>query len=377
MLDYGLLRVIWWLLLGVLLTGFAVMDGFDFGVGMLLPFIAKKDEERRVVINTVGPIWEGNQVWLILGAGAIFAAWPAVYAVSFSGFYFGMLLVLAGLIIRPVAFKYRSKMPSALWRRSWDWGLFIGGFVPALVFGIAVGNVLQGAPFRFDATLRMFYSGDFFGLLNPFALFCGLVSIVMLLMHGGVFANLKTQGNVQRRAVVATRVSALLFILAFAVGGWWIAKGVYGFNLMAPVLHNGPSNPLHKAVNVSLGGWMTHYAAHPWIWLFPVLAFVAALSTFFLVARRELLAFVSSGLAVVGVMGTVGATLFPFILPSSTMPNDSLLVWDASSSQTTLQNMLIAAVIFMPIIIIYTSWVYRVMRGKVTHDIINKEHNAY
>jgi cytochrome d ubiquinol oxidase subunit II len=174
LIDYGTLKLIWWLLLGVLLIGFAVTDGFDMGVTALLPFVARTDVERRIAINTIGPVWEGNQVWLILGGGAIFAAWPPLYAVSFSGFYLAMFLVLAALILRPVAFKYRSKRDDPRWRSIWDWALFVGGFVPALIFGVAVGNVLQGVPFRLDQDLRIFYEGSFLGLLNPFAMLCGL-----------------------------------------------------------------------------------------------------------------------------------------------------------------------------------------------------------
>ena len=163
LLDYPTLRVIWWALMGVLLIGFALTDGFDLGVAALLPFVGRTDAERRQVINTIGPTWEGNQVWFILGGGAIFAAWPMVYAVSFSGFYLAMFLVLSALILRPVGFKYRSKRPDPRWRAFWDWGLFVGGFVPALVFGVAVGNVLQGVPFRLDSDLRYFYEGPFLG----------------------------------------------------------------------------------------------------------------------------------------------------------------------------------------------------------------------
>src|SRR5579863_5185627 len=165
--SYEILRLIWWALLGVLLIGFAIMDGFDLGAAILLPFVGRTDAERRVAINTVGPVWEGNQVWLILGGGAIFAAWPPLYAVAFSGFYLAMFLVLCALILRPAGFKYRSKVSNPAWRRVWDWALFVGGLVPALIFGVAFGNVLRGVPFRFDDTLRMTYEGTLFGLLNP------------------------------------------------------------------------------------------------------------------------------------------------------------------------------------------------------------------
>src|SRR5208283_4606085 len=191
---YATLRLIWWVLLGVLLIGFAVTDGFDMGVGALLPFVAKKDIERRVTINTVGPVWEGNQVWFILGGGAIFAAWPALYAASFSGFYLAMFLVLAALILRPVGFKYRSKIESPVWRGFWDWALFIGGVVPALVFGVAFGNLFEGVPFGFDADLRFHSTITLISLLNPFALVVGLVSLSMIVLHGAVWLNLKTEG---------------------------------------------------------------------------------------------------------------------------------------------------------------------------------------
>ena len=214
MSEYEFFRLLWWAVLGVLLIGIAVMDGFDMGSAILLPFVAKRDIERRVVINTVGPVWEGNQVWLILGGGAIFAAWPAIYAVAFSGFYLAMLLLLMALILRPVGFKYRSKIEDARWREVWDWALFVGGLVPALVFGVAFGNVLQGVPFRFDDTLRMTYDGNLFGLFNPFALLSGLVSVAMLTMHGATWLAVKTEGEVRERAqrfgTIAALATALL-----------------------------------------------------------------------------------------------------------------------------------------------------------------------
>src|SRR5450631_3014377 len=222
MLDYQTLRIIWWLLLGILLIGFAVMDGFDLGVGMLLPFIGRSDTERRVVINTIGPVWEGNQVWLILGGGAIFAAWPALYAASFSGFYLAMMLVLGALILRPVGFKFRSKMPGARWRASWDWALFAGGAVPALVFGVAMGNLVEGVPFSFDSELRATYAFGLFDLLNPFALLCGMVSIAMLLTHGAVYLSVKSDGAVARRARAISRFAALAWLLLFALAGLWL-----------------------------------------------------------------------------------------------------------------------------------------------------------
>ncbi len=201
-LDYETLRVLWWLLLGTLLIGFTLFDGYDLGVGALLPFVARKDEERRVLINLVGPTWEGNQVWLILGGGAIFAAWPALYAVSFSGFYLAMIAILLALILRPVGFKFRGKIKNPTWRSVWDWALFIGGSVPALIFGVAVGNVLRGVPFSLDDTLRPSYSGGFFGLLTPFPLVCGLVSLAMCATHGAVVIAMRTTGSRSNGVVI-------------------------------------------------------------------------------------------------------------------------------------------------------------------------------
>ncbi len=212
-LDYATLKVLWWGLVGVLLIGYALTDGYDLGVASLLPFVAKTDKERRLVINSIGPMWEGHQVWLITGGGALFAAWPYVYAISFSGFYLAMFVVLAALILRPVGFKYRSKRESATWRTSWDWALFVGGFVPALIFGVALGNVLQGVPFNIDSTLRATYSGGLLGLLNPFALLCGLASVAMLVVHGASWLVVKIEhGPVMNRAARFGQIAALLVI---------------------------------------------------------------------------------------------------------------------------------------------------------------------
>ena len=376
-IDYETLRVIWWLLLGVLLIGFAVMDGFDLGVAMWLPWLSKKDIERRVIINTIAPTWEGNQVWFILGGGAIFAAWPTLYAVSFSGFYLAMLLVLLALILRPVGFKYRSKINNPTWRAAWDWALFVGGFVPSLIFGVAMGNVLQGVPFHFDVTLRTFYTGTFFELLNPFALLCGVLSVAMLAMHGAFFLNVKTQDAIQVRAMRAARVAAALTILLFSLGGVWLYFGIDGYSLSATMPHEGPSNPLYKQVVRGTHAWFTNYKAMPLIQLVPVLGILSALLAIML-ARFARVAFVMSALSVIGIIATVGVSMFPFILPSSSNPEQSLMVWDSSSSQLTLLIMLVGTVIFMPIILMYTGWVYRVLRGKITEQtIIDNQNTAY
>lgn len=379
LLDYETLRLIWWALLGVLLIGFAIMDGFDMGVAMLLPFTTKTDTQRRVAINSIGPVWEGNQVWFVLGGGAIFAAWPLVYAAAFSGFYGAMFLVLGALIIRPVGMKYRSKVDNPTWRSLWDFGLFLGGFTPSLVFGIAFGNILQGVPFYFDETLRSFYTGSFLDLLTPFPLICGVLSVCLFTMHGGVYLALKTNDPISSRARIAGVRAALLAMIFFTLGWLYVKSGwVTGYRILEIAGTNDPSNPLAKTVIKESHAWLSNYSAYPWMWAAPALGYVgASLTAIFLLMRCPGKAFIASALAQVGVISTAGLSLFPFILPSSTHPNSSLTVWDASSSHMTLFLMLVSVIIFLPPIVIYTSWVFRVMRGKVTEESVLENTHSY
>ncbi|WP_372172808.1 cytochrome d ubiquinol oxidase subunit II [Xanthomonas euvesicatoria] len=379
LLDYTTLRVIWWLLLGVLLSGYAVMGGFDLGVGALLPFVASNDAERRLVINTVGPVWEGNQVWLILGGGAIFAAFPPLYAVSFSGFYLAMFLILFALVLRPVGFKFRGKLMSPRWRSTWDWALFVGGFIPALIMGVAVGNVLLGVPFHFDDSMRTFYTGNLLGLLTPFALLAGLLSVAMLLAHGAAMLVLKTDGPVAERAARFGGIAALCALALFAAGGAWVALGLPGYAVTSVLATDAATNPLGKtAALTAAGGWLHNYSSMPATLMAPLVGLVGlAMSAVCLRLRRGGLAFIASGSAIVGIVFTVGFALFPFLLPSSSAPSASLTVWDASSSRLTLWIMLLATAVFMPIVLAYTSWVYRVLKGKVTDDAVTANPNAY
>jgi cytochrome d ubiquinol oxidase subunit II len=366
-LDFATLKFIWWLLLGVLLAGFAVMDGFDLGAAIMLPFVGRSDAERRVAINTVGPVWEGNQVWLVLGGGAIFAAWPALYAASFSGFYLAMLLVLAALILRPVGFKFRSKMPGARWRSTWDWLLFAGGFVPTLVFGVAMGNLLEGVPFGFDSELRAHYAFGLLDLLNPFALLCGLVSVAMLATHGARYLALKADGAVAERAAGLSRWTALAWLLLFASAGTWLARSGLGYRIAAGAIAGAAPDPLAKTVLAAPGARLDNYARWPLAGLLPALGLAAPLLLAILPrARAQFALFLCSALGVASVVGTMGASLFPFLLPSSSEPSSSLTVWDASSSQRTLWIMLLATGLFLPVVLAYTAWVYRVLRGRVT-----------
>ena len=367
-LDYETLRLIWWALLGVLLIGFALTDGYDLGVATLLPFVARNDEERRLTINAVAPHWEGHQVWFILGGGAIFAAWPFVYAVSFSGFYLAMFLVLAALILRPVGYKYRSKDANPAWRARWDWAIFISGLVPALVFGVAVGNALAGAPFRFDSDLRMTYEGSLLGLFTPFTLLTGVLSVAMLALHGAGWLAVKIEeGPVLARTRRIGLGAGIASIALFAIGGLMVAKGGMGMHLVGAVDASGPSNPLMSGSAPLSGGWLGNYALHPWMLIAPALGLIGPIVALVGISlRKGLLNFAGSALAIVGTIATVGLSMFPFILPSSIDPRSSLTVWNASSSHLTLFIMLIVTVVFLPIVLLYTAWVRKVLAGRIT-----------
>jgi cytochrome d ubiquinol oxidase subunit II len=370
-MDYETLKLVWWLLVGVLLIGFAIMDGHDMGMGVLLPFVGRNDLERRAMINTVAPHWDGNQVWFITSGGAIFAAWPLVYATAFSGFYWAMMAALWALFFRPVGFDYRSKIQHPTWRSTWDWGLFIGGAVPPIIFGVAFGNLLLGVPFHFDDLMMSTYTGSFWALLNPFALLAGVVSLDMITLQGANYLMMRTEGAIYRRVRTASLIFGALTFVTFALAGVWVATGIDGYIVTSVLAPNAPSDPLAKTVEVQAGAWMHNYAQYAWAMWVPIAAFVAlAASILFSRLHQAGAAFWSSSVACAGIIGTAGVSMFPFIMPSSTDPRSSLTVYDAVSSHLTLGLMLGATVIFMPLIIFYTSWAYKVMWGKVTTEYI-------
>ncbi len=380
MFDYESLKLIWWVLVGVLLIGFALTDGFDLGAAALLPFVGRTDQERRVVINTIAPHWDGNQVWLITAGGALFAAWPLVYAASFSGFYWAMLLVLFALFVRPVGFDYRSKLENTRWRSSWDWGLFVGGLVPSLVFGVAFGNLLLGVPFQFDETLRVSYHGSFWQLLNPFGLLAGVVSLSMLMLHGATWLMMRTEGDIARRSQRAAQLTALVYLAAFIGAGAWLWLGnIHGFALAAAIDTNAAINPLGKSVLHDNAGWLANYASYPLTKLAPLLGILGGVLALAAASgKRGGWAFLGSSLAITGTLCTAGFAMFPFIMPSSLDLNSSLTLWDAVSSHKTLGIMFVAACIFVPLILAYTLWCYAKMWGKVTTGQIEQNsHGLY
>lgn len=327
------LNTLWFILIGVLFTGFFVLEGFDYGVGILLPFLGKDDDERRVIINTIGPFWDGNEVWLLTAGGAIFAAFPNWYATMFSGFYLALVLMLLALILRGVAFEFRSKDTRRAWRNFWDWAIFFGSFVPALLWGVAFGNILRGIPIN----AQMTYTGDFFGLLNPYALVTGLFGLAMMTLHGAVYLTLKTENTIAARAhASATKVgyaAAVLYVLA-------LLATILSTDLLA--------RPTMPIVSALLGG----------------IALFAALGA--LRAQRAGWAFAMTALALVATVATIFLTLFPRVLISSTDPKFNLTIYNASSSPYTLTIMTIVAIIFVPIVLAYQGWTYYVFRQRVS-----------
>ncbi|HEX8784292.1 MAG TPA: cytochrome d ubiquinol oxidase subunit II [Steroidobacteraceae bacterium] len=375
--DYETLRLIWWAILGVLLIGFAVTDGFDLGVGATFRFLGRSDDERRALLESIEPVWEGNQVWFILGGGALFAAWPLLYAASFSGLYLAMFLVLVALILRPVGFTFRGKLTEPRWRNGWDWALTVGGAVPALLFGVAFGNLFLGLPFYYDDLQRPVFTGSFFGLLHPFALLVGIVSLAMLIMHGNAYAAFKVGEPMSQRAAAVGRAAAVVFAVAFILAGLWVDH-LEGAHIVAGADPMGPSNPLGKLVLALPGAWLANYREHPLLWLLPLLGIVGAAANWtWLGAQRAGRAFLASCLSVATTILTAGVALFPFLMPSSTHPSHGLTIWDASSSAFTLGIMLLAVVILLPVILAYTAWVFHVLRGRITLEEIRRHTGFY
>ncbi|BCM74939.1 cytochrome D ubiquinol oxidase subunit II [Aeromonas caviae] len=375
-MDYETLKVIWWGLVLFLLVGFVVMDGFDLGVGMLLPVVGKTDDERRVLLNSVGPVWEGNQVWLIAGAGTLFAAWPLVYAAAFSALYVPFMFLLFGLFLRPVGFDYRSKLPDPVWRRWWDRALVVGGLLPTLVFGATLSLVLQGLPFRFDAALRIHYGA--FAFHWPLLLTAMGTALALLLLHGASFLQCKTQGAIAARSARLALWLGPLASALFALGGVWLGE-MAGYRITAIGDLNGALTPLMKEVVAVPAGWLGNFVAHPVLWAVPVLGLLLPLVCA-LASRlgKSGLALVASGGACAAMMLTVAIALFPFVLPSSLDPASSLTLWDSTSSERTLLIMLGIVGVLMPVNIGYTLWVYRVVRGRVSAEQVRQHgHSLY
>ena len=328
------LHTFWFILVGVLWVGYLVLEGFDFGVGMLLPFLAKNDTERRVLINTIGPVWDGNEVWLLTAGGATFAAFPEWYATLFSGFYLPLLLILLALIVRGVAFEYRGKIDDAAWRRRWDIAIVFGSYLPSLLWGVAFANIVRGVPI--DQAHE--YTGTLFTLLNPFALLGGLTTLSLFLLHGSLFLGLKTTGEIRERAMTTA---------------WYLSI---------------PTTVIAGLFAV----WMqVAYSNHGWTWAAVLVAALALVGTVVAtLQRREGLGFVLTGVTLLAAVVLIFGSLFPDVMPSSTDPAFSLTVVNASSTAYTLKVMTWVAVVLTPFVLVYQGWTYWVFRRRLsTSDI--------
>ncbi len=327
------LNTLWFVLIAVLFIGYFILEGFDFGVGILLPFLGKTDRERRVIINTIGPVWDGNEVWLLTAGGAIFAAFPNWYATMFSGFYLALFLMLLALIVRGVAFEFRSKDRYPVWRTFWDWMIFIGSLVPALLWGVALGNILRGVPIDQNMT----YVGTFFTLLNPYALLGGLTSLSLFILHGALFLGLKTKGEIMDRAVAFTKKIgpvATVLIFLYVVATYFMTDAFTRLGINPGII------PLGAGATLLAAGWFVHHGRPGWAFIFNSLTILLSTLTIFI-------------------------SLYPRVMVSSLNPAWSLTIYNASSSQYTLTVMSIVALIFVPIVLAYQSWTYWVFRERI------------
>lgn len=328
------LNTIWFILIAVLFIGFFFLEGFDYGVGILLPFLGKEDRERRAIINSIGTHWDGNEVWMITAGGAMFAAFPNWYATLFSGFYLALVIMLLALIVRGVAFEYRSKKDDPVWRNRWDWAIFFGSFVPAILWGVAISNIIRGVPID----QNMNFTGNFFTLLNPYSLVGGLTSLALFTLHGSIFLSLKLSDKL----LDAARKTA---------GKLWLPTVIL---LFAYVIFGYFDTDMFSKLGVNPG-------------VVPILAGLAILSVGYLLKiQKEGWAFVMTGITIAFSTITIFMGLFPRVMVSSTNPDWSLTIYNASSSPYTLKVMTIVAVVFVPIVLAYQAWSYWIFRKRIS-----------
>ena len=334
-MSYEFLQILWFILIAVLWIGFFFLEGFDFGVGMLLPFLGKKDEERRAIINTIGSVWDGNEVWLLTAGGATFAAFPEWYATMFSGFYLALFLLLVGLILRGISFEYRSKDAAPAWRNRFDWMIAIGSFLSALLLGAAFANLARGVPINAD---KMF-TGNLFTLLNPYGLLGGVTTVAIFLLHGANFLGLKLEGEMRNRVnAAAKKIWAVTTVLYILLGVFTYVAGFWGRGQVNPGIV-----PIAAVAVLLLAGYFINRKMEGWSFIMVALNIVLTQVTFF-------------------------SMTFPNVMLSTTNPDWSLTIYNASSSQYTLTVMSIVALIFVPIVLAYQGWTYYMFRKRISTD---------
>lgn len=337
-MDY---QLIWFVLIAILFIGYFVLEGFDFGVGILMPFVSKDDVDRRVVINTIGPFWDANEVWLITAGGAMFAAFPHWYATLFSGFYIPLFFMVIALILRAAGFEFRSKMPQAAWRRTFDKFIFFGSLIPAFLWGVAFTNIVQGLPIGADKN----FTGNLLTILNPYALLGGLVVVLVFTLHGALFLSLRTTGELKERVEKIARMMWLpiaLITALYTILGYWQTVLFEGLGLVPGTL--------------------------------PTLAILSFIATFiFMRFQMGGYAFAAIALTIVLGAAVVFSGLFPNVMPSSLDPANSLTIYNASSSRLTLQIMSVVALLFVPVVLAYQGWSYYVFSKRISRDSIPRE----
>lgn len=381
MLDYTFLKIVWWALMGFVLMIYATTAGYDSGITMIMAFL-RNETDRRVVLNTSAPVWDGNLSWVVFAGGGLFVIWPVVYSTAFSGFYAAMLCILWSMFFRPTGFDYRGKIESHVWRRFWDFGLLVSGGLPVFIFGLIMGNCLIGFPFHFDTmTFRDYYTGNFGQLLNGFGILSGIASLLMVLMHGAAYMQRRTEDHLRELAHKLFYIFAIILLVCFSIAGLYIAFYMQGYTLISSP-DDATLYPADNVVAQSAGAWLASYSVYPWKYYPPILAYIAlfvAIGANY--ARKYVLCFWASVFTVAGMIGTVGATLFPFLMPSSTNPAQSLTVWNSTSSQYALNSMLYVASILLLVILAYKIFAFRTLWSKkstiTTQDLKDNEHTFY
>jgi cytochrome d ubiquinol oxidase subunit II len=380
-LDYEFLKIIWWVLIGIVLVVYATTAGYDSGVTMIMPFLRREDE-RRVMLNTSAPTWDGNQTWIVFAGGGLFVVWPVVYSTAFSGMYAALLCILWSLFFRPPGYDYRSKLPHMAWRRFWDFGLFISSVVPVFMFGLIFGNCFLGMPFHFDhVTFRAFFTRGFAELFSPFAVLCGFVSLAMILMHGSSFTMRRTEGSLRAMARKLHFVFSILLLISFTWTGYWVTYHIAGYQLISSPVH--PTlHPLDNVVTQQVGAWVLNYDKYPWKYFGPIFSYVGIFASLWAnYVRWVAFCFWASAFAIGGLIVTAGSTLFPFIMPSSTYPDESLTVWNSTSSQYALNLMLYVGVVLLLAILAYKIYTFHAIWSKkatiTVKDLHDNEHTFY
>ena len=380
MLEFYILKIIWWAVIGVILMIYASTAGFDLGVTMIMPFL-RKEIDRRVALNASAPTWDGNQTWLVFAGGALFVVWPLVYSTAFSGMYFAMFAIVWGFFLRPPGYDYRSKIDHWLWRRFWDWGLFVSSVIPVFIFGLAFGNCFHGYPIYFDTiTMRSYYAGGFGSLFNPIGIYSGCMSLLMIVMHGFAYLIRRTEAPLRNTARIGHAISTVLMIAMFIMAGYFIFH-IKGYTLVSSPVD--PRNvPFDNVVTSGPGAWFKSFAPYPWKRYAPGLMILGSLVALWANCFRwYATCFWGSVMCVCGTVGTAGSVLFPFLMPSSIKPNQSITVWNGVSTQYALNAMLYVGLVILVIILTYKIFAYwSVWHDKKTisrDDVLDNEHTFY